>query len=300
MIMAHGNYEILERLVSALDDRDNLIIVHVDKKAEFSSVNKARLTERIRRSEVIFPKRQKVSWGGSNMIDCELKLLSIATENNCDYCHLLSGVDFPLKSNKEIHAFFEQNKGKEFVNVSRHTFDSEEEDFMETHAKRLSKYHFFQNTVGRNSKNPLKYVKALNDKIQDRLKFINRTAKSKIRFYGGAQWFSITNAFAGYILSQKNWIKKTFRFTSCGDEIFVQTLLCNSEFYDNLFLKDSLADTFRQCQRFMDWKRGKPYTFDISDYDLLINSGYCFCRKVGDDTDSRKLLLDKLEEHIRI
>lgn len=299
MIMAHGNFSILERLLAALDDADNLLIVHVDKKARFSSSDQIRCEKIIKKSKIIFIKRQKVSWGGSNMIDCELRLLAVATQQNCDYCHLMSGVDFPLKSNKEIHAFFEKYNGKEFVHVAPNTTGSNEKSFIETYKKRFTKYHFFQNAVGRNKKNPLKYLKAISDKIQDRLKFIDRSRKSKVSFYGGSQWFSITNSFAQYILSHKKQIKKMYRFTSCCDEIFVQTLLCNSSFNENRYLKDFVTDNLEQCQRYIDWERGKPYTFDISDYDLLIDSGYCFCRKVGDDTDSRKLLIDKLEEHIK-
>lgn len=39
-------------------------------------------------------------------------LLEQAYIEGCDYYHIISGADLPLKNNKEIDLFFEENKGK--------------------------------------------------------------------------------------------------------------------------------------------------------------------------------------------
>ena len=44
-----------------------------------------------------------------------MELLKAAIKGNYDYYHLISGMDLPIKTQKEIHEFFENNKGKEFI-----------------------------------------------------------------------------------------------------------------------------------------------------------------------------------------
>ena len=47
----------------------------------------------------------------------------------------------------------------------------------------------------------------------------------------------------------------------CTDEVFLHTLAWNSDFKDSI-LNDAL--------RYIDWKRGRPYTFRVEDFDALI------------------------------
>lgn len=58
-----------------------------------------------------------------------------------------------------------------------------------------------------------------------------------ITFQKGANWFSITDELARYVLSKEKWIKKVFKDTDCADEIFLQTIVINSKYKDNLFSK---------------------------------------------------------------
>ena len=57
-----------------------------------------------------------VYWSHFSQVQCELFLLKEAVKKDeFAYYHLLSGMDFPIKSQKYIHQFFEENAGKEFV-----------------------------------------------------------------------------------------------------------------------------------------------------------------------------------------
>ncbi|NLC18426.1 MAG: hypothetical protein GX757_04270 [Clostridiales bacterium] len=88
--------------------------------------------------------------------------------------------------------------------------------------------------------------------------------------------FSITHQLAKYIISKESWIRETFKYTTCADEIFLQTIAYNSGFASNI-INDNL--------RFIDWKRGSnssPYIFRISDYNELINSKSLFARKFNE------------------
>ena len=51
----------------------------------------------------------------------------------------------------------------------------------------------------------------------------------------GANWFSITRDLAEYVVAQENWIHKRFSYTLSGDELFLQTLVYNSDFKNCLY-----------------------------------------------------------------
>ena len=70
------------------------------------------------------------------MVEVELFLFKIAAKRNFDYYHLLSGQDLPIKPIHEIKKFYEDNNGKEFIDVSL--------DFSKTRqVKRRAKYYYF-------------------------------------------------------------------------------------------------------------------------------------------------------------
>ena len=107
---------------------------------------------------------------------------------------------------------------------------------------------------------------------------VNRIKKLELEFAKGGQWFSITHDAALYVLDSQKLINKIFRWTISADEIFLQTVIFNSEF------KDSIDNN---TLRYIDWNRGSPYTFREDDYDVLINSNCFFARKFDINTDER-------------
>ena len=100
---------------------------------------------------------------------------------------------------------------------------------------------------------------------------------------------------AGYIISNEKFIKKYFKYSYCSDELFVQTLVYNSKFYNNLYLKKD--DDYMSIMRYIDWNRGEPYIFKSEDFNDLINSKYLFARKFSTKVD--KMIIDKIYDHIK-
>lgn len=123
MIIAHNEFDLLEILVRLLDDPRNDIYVHIDAKVkdfDFKSFQALTQYSRLR----FTPRRISATWGDFSLVNTELLLLqtAVAGEDPAQpyaYYHLISGVDLPIKSNDEIHAFFDQNEGKEFVHFSK-------------------------------------------------------------------------------------------------------------------------------------------------------------------------------------
>lgn len=73
LIIAHTNWEQLQKLVSLLDDKRNDIYVHIDKK---SNTSKLRLNTQF--SKLVFVERHNVRWGDVSQIKAEMALFSAA------------------------------------------------------------------------------------------------------------------------------------------------------------------------------------------------------------------------------
>lgn len=284
LIMAHNNFELLRTLVKLLDDRRNDIYIHIDKKV--SDFNKDIIINAIKYSNVFFVKRINVTWGGYSQIQNELNLLKEASKNSYKYYHFLSGVDLPLKNQDYIHKFFNENNGKEFVHFCSSQFN-------EDGKIRYSVYHFFQDVIGR-EKGVLYYLERILIKIQEKVPFLHRD-KDYIEYCGGSNWCSLTDECVKYILSHEVKIKKLFRYTTCCDEFFIQTIIRNSKFYNNVYNKE---DSYTASMRYIDWERGNPYTFNINDWNELNNSDFLFARKFSLDTIEEKKLVKIIEENV--
>lgn len=279
LIMAHKQPELLKKLIKLLDNEKHDFFVHIDKK---SNINIEDLKKCVSKSNIQFINRISVNWGGYSQIQCEINLLKNALNDKYSYYHLLSGFDLPLKSSDFIYDFFENSGNKEFLSFESNHISKEI-------IQRISLYHFFQEKINRN--NYLFFgLEKLSVGIQKFLK-INRIKDLNLKIQKGANWFDITHEFAEYILSKEEEIKLTYKYSFCADEIFLQTLLVNSNFKNNLYHKE-FDDDLHSIMRYIDWQRGNPYIFKDKDFKELIQSDYLFARKFDESVD--KVIIDKI------
>ena len=259
-----------------MDDPRNDIYVHIDAKVkdfDFKSFQALTQYSRLR----FTPRRISATWGDFSLVNTELLLLqtAVAGEDPAQpyaYYHLISGVDLPIKSNDEIHAFFEQNEGKEFVHFSKNEPDP-------AFATRIRYYHLF-----RKKRNFFTKVLA---QIAFRLQVlfrVDRLQGQNLVVQKGTNWFSITGAFAKYITAHTDEIQRRFSYCYCGDELLVQTMLVNSPFASNLYMPNCNNDQMA-CARLIDWERGRPYVFRMADYDEIMQSSAMFARKFSMQAD---------------
>lgn len=276
LILAHNNFQILEKLIRLLDDPRNDIYIHVNKKAR--KFNPDYFKQIPKQSNLIFIDRLKLDWGAYSQIKAELALMKAAVTKGYDYYHYISGVDLPLKSQDYIHDFFDRNEGKEFVHFDR------KENFRR-YEDRIKYYHLFQ---CRPSTKPGRMFYRIFHEVTigfQKLLGVDRLKGQKAEFWLGADWFSITDALARYILTQESFVDKTFRYTRIGDEIFIQTIIYNSDFRDKLYDKN-FDNNYMACLRNIDWMRGTPYVWKSKNFEELMNSGFLFARKFDSGYDS--------------
>lgn len=270
LIMAHDNPKVLNLLLKALDDNRNDIYIHLDKKSKLNYCDLYLPQKSI--IHYISP-RKKIYWGDFTQITLELTLLKSAIKNGpYQYYHLLSGSDFPIKSQNYIHNFFNQYNGFEFIGFAQGT--SSELDCK----MKVLKYHFF--TKWEKSRNPIKlFIKKLIKKPLEMIVNNLIKKKRKIPLKKGANWISITDKCCSFIINQEENIKKEYKYTICADEIFIQTLIFNSPFFQHCY---NTTDEYIGCQREIDWNRGKPYEWTENDLEELLKSNKIFARKITD------------------
>lgn len=290
LIMYHNDYYILEKLLKQIDNSHFDIYLHVDKKVKDFDFEYTKNI--LKKSKIYFVKRLNVKWSTFGQIKCELELLKEAVKNNYTYYHLISGVDLLLRDSEEIYKFYDEQKDKEFIAYKNM------DEITEDEIARIKYYHI----LNCNRRHDKKFIKTVSNKIYYRLLTlqkkikINRLRHNKLEIRKGANWFSITDNFAKYVLTKKKDIYKLFKHSNCADELFLQTLAYNSKFKDNIYINSQ--DELKNIKRCIDWERGQPYTYTIEDYDMLINNGAFFARKFSSYKD--KKIIDKIYDYTRV
>ena len=267
LIMAHGNWEILRVLIFLLDDERNDIFLHIDKKADMPE---GKTMETSHAQLFVLKNRIDVRWGNLSQIKAEYALFEEAVKNGpYAYYHLISGQDLPIKTQDEIHRFFDENQGKEFVGINHG------EEF-EWDCRRKMMRYWLLTRFTRSQYGWLNEVtKRLNKYLSILLSLVIH--RSKLHFAKGANWVSISQKCVEYVISQKNFVMKRFNFTFCPDEFFIQTLVWNHpELRQALYHPE---DEYEGCMRLIDWKRGNPYVWTLADKEELMTSHRLFARK---------------------
>ncbi|WP_304354432.1 beta-1,6-N-acetylglucosaminyltransferase [Brachyspira innocens] len=265
LIAAHKNQGQLLRLINHLK-KDFDIYVHIDKKSKlnlesFDNVN--------------IYKSIKVYHGGVSQVAATLFLIREAFKNNYERYIFISGQDVPLKTNKEIINFFDENKDKEFIsfeNIKNNDGMYKEMSF------RINAYNFGKI-----------YRKLLSRKFRESISnipFIKRKTPENI--YYGSSWWNLSHNAIKYILEyvEKNpQYLNRFNYTWGSDEFFFQSILLTSS------LKDKCVN---DCLRYLIWGGGTPINLQMEDYEKIkenINDNL-FARKFDENIDND--IIDKL------
>ncbi|MEN6636954.1 MAG: beta-1,6-N-acetylglucosaminyltransferase [Clostridiaceae bacterium] len=288
LITAHSKKAQLINLLHLLDDPENDLYLHIDKKAQGFAEEELRAAAP--HSRVSFVPRMDARWGSEVFIDAILSLICLASEEEHAFYHLLSGVDLPLKTQSEVRAYFDAHPGLEFVSFERET----------------AKPYIIEGRIGRwhwqQPVNPL--LKKFNRRLAplsvslQRIVGVNRIKRAPVMFQKGGVWFSITHALARYVVEQMPRYRAYYRHSSCADEIWLQTLVANSPFMEQrayMGWDDEMAATMR----YVDWSGGgsSPRTLKSADYDMLMESGMLFARKFDDSVDAD--VIEKISKRVQ-
>ena len=275
LIIAHQYFDLLQRLIRALDSENADFYIHIDRRAK--NVDEQAIYAAAKKSGVKVYRKFRISWGADTQVRCEMLLLSEAVRAGYDCYHLLSGADIPLKTKDEIEAFFE-TRDESFIEFVKH---------QDTEAPERTRYYYpLQNLIGRPKKNAGFIYGALDQisyelvKLQKILR-IDRTKDAPFEYLRGSQWFSISHELAAYMTKNEALVRRYFYHALASDETFLQSIAMASPHAD-MVEKNNL--------RLIDWQRTEhdgcsPHTFTMEDWDMLMGSDRLFARKFDPNTD---------------
>lgn len=279
--MAHDQPEHLKKLIRTLDDARNDIYVHIDAKS--AEILPEMFTGCTAHSGLYFIDRHNVTWGGESIILREMELFRRASEQGYAYYHLISGSDFPIRSQDSIHSFFDAHSGSEFIEFWDHP--PHENDYR----YRIRYRYPLQEKIGRYTCD----LPTLLLRVRSKLNVIGQMLQGvdRVRDYGkeikcGANWVSITDAFVHYLLEHEKEIREFFTQGVAADELYKQTICWNSPFRDRVWPGGHM--------RLIDWNRDNPYTWQECDFDEIVQSDALFVRKVTDRNRLPDMLLERI------
>lgn len=281
LIIAHNEFEILSRLLQAIDNERNDIYIHFDRKLKNYPVYKT-----LHAGLYILTDRIDVRWGDVSVVQAEYALFAEAdSHGNYSYYHLLSGVDMPLKSQDYIHSFFEKNAGREFIGYYQGDITREID-------RKVKRWHLFPKSF--------KEIKGVFGvaKRSIRAGFIQLQQvfgvhrNRSMNFKKGTQWVSITGEFVFYLLQRREEVFSIYSHTFCSDEIFIQTICWNSPFREHIY--DS-ENEMHGCLRLIGWKDNQIKEWQDEDFETLMRSENLFARKFSSQYIS---VVDKILKEI--
>src|SRR5690606_4471208 len=139
-----------------------------------------------------------IRWGDVSQVECELLLFRTASRKGpYAYYHLLSGVDMPLKTQDEIHSFFEKEQGKLFIGFDPHVSRAEVD-------RKVQRYHLFPRHFRHGEGLPgllRRGIRFLALRLQLALQIRRHR---HVDFRKGLSWVSITDDFLAFVLLHKD------------------------------------------------------------------------------------------------
>lgn len=124
LMMVHKEPELFGRIVHVLAGVNHHFFVHIDKKVSDIEPYREAVKDV---PNVTFTDRISVYHGGVSQIYCELLLYGAAysAAHRMDYFHLISGQDYPLRSNEQFDDFFEHHAGMSFAAIEGQEYHDE-------------------------------------------------------------------------------------------------------------------------------------------------------------------------------
>lgn len=273
LIMTYNFPEQLGEVVNLLMSENHYFFIHVDKKSDMAPFIKV-----VKGVEhIIFiseNERIPVYWGGFSQVLAEIILLKKAYTYsvNMEYFHLISGQDFPCKSNQFIDSFFNKHLGESFMK-----FDTLEETREWRKKKYPNRYRIYsfsdKGTCNSFIVNLLKYP----IKLVQKFVYLRPEIKD---VYAGWNWFSWHRRVLEYVLKYINLHPNSLerlRYCSCMDELYFHTILHDK--MQELNIVDNAL-------RYIVWypkrpAKTLPLVLNENEYLEIIHSDAIFCRKVN-------------------
>ena len=275
LITAYKDSELINRFISKVPD-DWGIFVHIDRK---SSINALDIS-----NKAITKKIYKVYWGSIEHVKAYIYLMKLAIMHNYDYYHLVTGQDYFASNPSEFDSVL-GNEGINYIDIfTLPRANWRDGDFSTFKIKTLSSFGDIRFGM-------IHKLDRIFTEIQRRTKNLNKVPNNW-KLYGGSVYCSLHHSFVNWVLNSELTYRllDDLKNTTCGEELFFQTLIMCSPFKYNVNPSHL---------RYIDWTVwSPPKILTIEDFEKITSNNYLFCRKI--DTTNSMDLCTRLDSHLKL
>lgn len=255
----------LARLIHRLQDPGTSFLVHIDRKSPIQDEVAARVDGV---PGLQFLKRHRCVWGGFGHVAATLEGIRAICDGRvaCDYVVLLTGQDYPLKSNEVIRDTLRKADGRAFMEhfplPTEHWEGGGLDRVLRRHVRWLGRHVVFP----RGLDSP----------------FVRRFPMGLQPFGGSSYWCLPRDCveYIGAFVRRHPRFVRFFRYADVPDEIMFQTILLNSS------LRDRVVDDNLRHVEWPDATSGSPAVLTTDDFDALAASPKLFARKFDVTVDA--------------
>jgi len=266
VLLAHGDPELVKRLIRLLTAQGHKVAVHYDAKAKpgaFEDLSAAFADD----TAVRFAQRARVGWGQWGVVQGALNCLREIDEAGWlpDYVYHVSGMDYPIRSSAELISFLRRNRGDEFIE----SVPADTVAWVKSGPQRERYlYHWWFNWRSQ-------------PKLTDFMFWLQKTLRLKRPFvrditpYIGSQWWVLTWATLKKVMAvaEHPEIIAFFKTTLVPDELFFQTLV------RYVAPKAPVTNCSLTLYQFTDY--GYPVVYYSDHVDYLVRQPFFMARKIS-------------------
>lgn len=286
ILLAHKLPKQIVRLVKKLNSPTTTFLIHIDKKAPLDTY--IEVAEALAPFEnVHFLERYTRYYGDYNHLRVSLigirKLIELCIP--FDYVILITGQDYPIKSNEQIETFLDASGQKSFMEfflLPDKRWGDEDGGLA-----RINYWHLHWRGWELPLMKRVRSLLPLSDQswsVLAKLLPFQRRLPVGLKWFGGSAYWCLTRECAEYVheLTRKNQrLVKFFEHVGIPEEIFFQTLLLNSPLKEQV-VNDSL--------RYILWSDTRhPAVLGKEHFDLFMGTKNLFARKFDITVDETVL-----------
>lgn len=277
LILAHKYPSQLFRLYRALNDEFSSFFIHIDGKADIEKFQRL-ITDKT----VTWVDRVETNWGEFSLVEAVLNLLQSVkdTGQRFDRILLLSGQDYPIKSNLVINEYLRQSAQSNFIEY--HALPDPAKWKPNGGLYRVNKYFLGLRFHQRYKAKALNFLAMVFPQLE-------RQMPKGMKAYAGSMWWIIDDYSINYILDyvQKNPGYVAFhKNTFAADELFFHMILLNAT---DEKLRGSIVNDDKRFIKWKDLNASHPEQLEEKDLEEIRQSDALFARKF-DITEDDEIL----------
>jgi hypothetical protein len=192
LIMEHGNLPVAQAALRLIDDPRNDVFIYIDGDQVHES-------DFVAKQSKIYFLHKHVTFGWGDFLPVEMELIKFATSTGkYGYYHLLSDCCLPIKTQDQIHDFFDNDPNQMiYMHLNCHTFKSIQRECM-THYPFVHRKDFRKTEGSKASRSRSLFESKSPSGLTD-----SGITKEIPVVYNGWQWWSIPDDFARYIVEKE-------------------------------------------------------------------------------------------------